>query len=641
VSDSTDVFMTLFWTPRNAIELSAQADTLSDPRSSEPYWTRSRLLSEVRPAEHSRNEVIGWLSEHGIEPVALSRVSAQAIYLRSSLDAFGRAFGPRAMRWLSNQKTERPRRINWQIPPRLAGYVQSIQVLRETEKTGSWLKGNQFVTSSGAEAHGLSQGCGSMPVGLAGMDPQTLGTIYDFPRAIEGGRIRGTAAQSARADDAPTAHVDGTVPDDLVLDGTGETIALLLLDAAPNVEDCRAFWAAHGIERADPEVVFIGPTPTRKPDKMEVKEAAMGVQWAGAMAPGARIVCYVMDRLVIADKWSTFLMELVRDRAHAPTIAATAWLTPERNYYASYGSRVITGLLDQCTLLGVTVVAASGNWGVYDGVPRTIIGGVNVPDAPWPRTVFPACEERVLGVGGTMVTNLSPLTELAWSGPLPPNWSDNNSGHISRMAGGGGFSAEVPVPDYQLKLNSGGDFTMQPYPRGPHEPPVLPYGRGVPDVAMMAVGDAVQRSAGEKPTARGFRAVVDGKWIDFAGGTSVGAPIWAALLARINQARRAYGLRRVGFVNPLLYEVSEDSAGKTAFRDIVAGRTDMTMKTVRWNGHYYVDVRVELPGFEAKDKWDPATGLGVPRGAGLCRALVAKGITAAKKAADDDGSETP
>jgi kumamolisin len=124
--------------------------------------------------------------------------------------------------------------------------------------------------------------------------------------------------------------------------------------------------------------------------------------------------------------------------------------------------------------------------------------------------------------------------------------------------------------------------------------PVLPAGnagRGLPDVAA----DSAQES--------GYRVLVDGQWYpDPAatpdpllpiGGTSAAAPLWAALVARLNQA---LGLR-LGFLNPMLYKIGSPSA---AFRDVALGN----------NGDYKT-----APG------WDPCTGLGTPDGQALLDAL--------------------
>ena len=76
------------------------------------------------------------------------------------------------------------------------------------------------------------------------------------------------------------------------------------------------------------------------------------------------------------------------------------------------------------------------------------------------------------------------------------------------------------------------------------------------------------------------------------GGTSAVAPLWAGLLARINQSLGT----NVGYINPLLYSAAVD----TSFHDITSGN----------NGDYSAG-----PG------WDACTGLGTPDGEALMVAL--------------------
>jgi kumamolisin len=107
-------------------------------------------------------------------------------------------------------------------------------------------------------------------------------------------------------------------------------------------------------------------------------------------------------------------------------------------------------------------------------------------------------------------------------------------------------------------------------------------GRGVPDVA----GDADPQT--------GYSVVVDGQQT-VIGGTSAVAPLWAALLARINQSLGS----SVGYLNPLLYTANVESS----LHDITVGN----------NG-----------GYSAGPGWDACTGLGSPNGAALLQALAAK-----------------
>jgi kumamolisin len=106
--------------------------------------------------------------------------------------------------------------------------------------------------------------------------------------------------------------------------------------------------------------------------------------------------------------------------------------------------------------------------------------------------------------------------------------------------------------------------------------------RGVPDVS----GDADPDT--------GYNVRVDGT-DSVIGGTSAVAPLWAALIARIN----AINGKPAGFVNPVLY------ANVKALRDITQGN----------NGD-----------FSATVGWDACTGLGSPNGA-LISAVIASNAT--------------
>jgi kumamolisin len=99
--------------------------------------------------------------------------------------------------------------------------------------------------------------------------------------------------------------------------------------------------------------------------------------------------------------------------------------------------------------------------------------------------------------------------------------------------------------------------------------------RGVPDVA----GDADPDT--------GYSVRVDGT-DTVIGGTSAVAPLWAALIARINASTG----KAAGYINPQLYQNPKD------LRDITSGN----------NGD-----------FAARAGWDACTGLGSPNGAALAR----------------------
>jgi kumamolisin len=198
--------------------------------------------------------------------------------------------------------------------------------------------------------------------------------------------------------------------------------------------------------------------------------------------------------------------------------------------------------------MGVTVCVAAGDDGSTDGVND----GLNHVD-------FPASSPNVLACGGTelVASDKTITSETVW------NELANNEG-----ATGGGISDFFsPVPSWQSSAD------VPPSANPSHN-----IGRGVPDVA----GDA-------DPTT-GYDTLVDGQ-SGVIGGTSAVAPLWAGLIALINESIG----KPVGFANPLLYQnLSRD------FNSITSGN----------NGAYSAG-----PG------WNPCTGLGSPIGTQVAAVL--------------------
>ncbi|PCC71275.1 kumamolisin [Nannocystis exedens] len=398
----------------------------------------------------------------------------------------------------------------------------------------------------------------------------------------------------------PSAPATGLRPAELArgyrfdrdVDGEGETIAVMALGGVPDAADVHGFARAFGLSPPLVELVELAPLAACAADPRFRFETTMGLQWLAAVAPRARLVVYFIDPTVAADPWGTFLEHVLSDMSRAPTIAVTSWSAPARQYYAVHGRRRFAGLLDRAAILGVTVIAASGDWGAYDGFPSSGPAR-DACDALVPRDTFPGCEARVLSVGGTQVVAHEPWREVAWSAPVSSALREAIG--LPALAGSGGVSVHVPVPAYQRGV------LPREISRGPAGAPVPAAGRVQPDVALMAWGP----DAGERPTA--YACLLDGEFRDDAGGTSLAAPIWAGIVARLNRRRRARGLARLGQLQPRLYAAcARDPA---LLRDIVDGDTDLELplladdSTRRWQ---------LLPGFRAAPGFDPATGLGVP-----------------------------
>jgi len=328
------------------------------------------------------------------------------------------------------------------------------------------------------------------------------------------------------------------------LTGAGQTIGILELGGGYQAGDITTYFKGLGL--TPPSVVAVsvdGGTnvPGGDPNGAD-GEVALDIQVAGAIAPGAKLAVYFAPNT--DQGFIDTITTAVHDTANRISVLSISWGGPESGW--SPASR--TALDNACqsaAALGVTVIVASGDNGSTDG------GTGNNVD-------FPASSPNVLACGGT---------HLSGSGSTITSevvWNDQPSGGAT----GGGVSKVFPLPPWQASAGV-------PAPAGGRG------GRGVPDVS----GDAAPGS--------GYQILVDGQ-MQVVGGTSAVAPLWAGLVALVNQQRQASGSSPVGFVNPQLY------AASTALRDITSGS----------NGTY-----------QATQGWDACTGLGSPNGTAVLAVL--------------------
>lgn len=153
----------------------------------------------------------------------------------------------------------------------------------------------------------------------------------------------------------------------------------------------------------------------------------------------------------------------------------------------------------------------------------------------------------------------------------------------------GGFSDIWPRPSYQ---DSAVSKYLKDHLKGRWEGLYNPEGRGFPDVAAQGVA---------------YHVFSQNKDI-LVSGTSASAPMFAALISLLNNARLAEGRPPLGFLNPWLY--SKEVSRKGALTDIVhGGSTGCTGKDM-YSG--LPTPFVPYASWNATPGWDPVTGLGTP-----------------------------
>ena len=269
--------------------------------------------------------------------------------------------------------------------------------------------------------------------------------------------------------------------------------------------------------------------------------------------------------------------EIALDVEWAHAVAPMANILLVETSSASYSS-LLTGVQTAATTAGVSVVSMS--WGGSElsnessynsyfetpGVSFTASSGDSAS-----AVMFPATSPYVTAVGGTSLSLNSSGgygAESAWS------------------SGGGGLSTQLTEPPYQSGIvSSSVDSTGN---------------RAVPDVAYVADPNT------------GVAIYYGGSWI-VVGGTSVGAPQWAGLIALANQGRVSAGEATFGVSSSTPYGIN------SALYQL-AGGTSYTNS----NGDYH-DITTGSNGHPALTGYDLATGLGSPVANQLIPNLVGSG----------------
>jgi kumamolisin len=328
------------------------------------------------------------------------------------------------------------------------------------------------------------------------------------------------------------------------LDGSGQCIAIIELGGGYRSADLQAYFSGLGLPVPIVKAVLVDhgrnhPTNANSADG----EVLLDIEVAAAVAPKATIAVYFAPNT--NQGFLDAITTAIHDKVNKPSVVSISWGSAEVNWTGQAMTQFDQAFQAAATM-GVTICCAAGDNGSGDAVS----------DGK-PHVDFPASSPHALGCGGTKLVaqGTSIGAETVW-----------NEG--SNSATGGGVSAYFALPAYQANAQ------VPPVAGGSQ------HGRGVPDVA------------GDADPATGYNVRVDGQ--NFViGGTSAVAPLWAGLIALLNQKLA----HPVGFLNPLLYG---SLVGKGGTNDIASGN----------NGAY-----------TAKAGWDACTGWGSPNGAKLLKAL--------------------
>lgn len=302
------------------------------------------------------------------------------------------------------------------------------------------------------------------------------------------------------------------------------------------------------------------PPNVRKAVLELTTEVMMDVEIVAALCSAAKISVYYAS--FDQKGWVDLLERVTGDQPVALSISYG--LAEDSPDWEAAALQAINDALQAASMVGITVCVSSGD----DG------SGCDMNDSR-AHVEFPGSSPFVLSVGGTMLRP-SDQAEVVWW--QSPGWRTGNG---NSGATGGGISTLFERPAWQKNVN------IKSLNEGSID------GRVMPDVAALA-GPPF------------YELVLQGRSAP-NGGTSASAPMWAALIARID-AQLLPG-KKQQFFAPLLYQALPTGGALGA-----AGCTDITV------GNNASDP-YPGEGYAAQKSYDAVSGWGVPNGAALLKLL--------------------
>ncbi len=356
--------------------------------------------------------------------------------------------------------------------------------------------------------------------------------------------------------------------------GAGQTIAIVDAFSDPNIASDLSVFDSKFNLAAPPSFTQVAASTGST-----TKLPAVNAGWDGEIALDVEWAHAIAPQanIVLVDAASDSLTNLMSAVTYARSLAnvsvvSMSWGGSEFNGENSFDKNFTT----PAGHIGITFVAASGDEGAAAGAE------------------YPASSPNVLSVGGTTLTLSSTNTISSESA-----WSDST----------GGVSVFEPAPTYQAGVSS--------------------KGRSTPDVSYDA-----NPSTGFPV----YDSIADEGYVGWeeVGGTSAGAPQWAALIAIADQGRVKAGLGTLDGATgtlPALYGFHSNASTYSAdFNDITTGSSPLSGGGFGGFGGPFGGHGASASSVSATTGYDTLTGLGTPKGASLISALVSYGskpVTAA------------
>jgi subtilase family serine protease len=417
--------------------------------------------------------------------------------------------------------------------------------------------------------------------------------------------------------------------------GAGQSIAIVG-QSAISASDIEAFDSAASITKGPISQVLVPGTGASTVSPGDETESDLDLEWSGAIAPGANMFFVYTgssDTTGVIDA-----LAFAVDEGIAQIISISYGYCEEQFTTATIAPYEAVG--QQAVAQGQTIIASSGDTGSTGCYGQYGSGGHGTGNAPVAADEevavnYPASSAYVTGVGGTEITAadststnstywlaqgsnsilnslVAYIPEVAWNDDAQYQSVLTNGGTWQNVlsATGGGPSAIIANPTWQTGV------TGIPASSNRLVPDVSLYSSPDYPGYLFCTSDTSAWSSGQQASCSNdtFLDAVSG-YPTVAGGTSFAAPIFAGMVAIINQ-EKGYTSGQ-GLINPTLYTLAANNANYSlttpVFHDITAGSSAGTPgvgNECLASAAYCLSSSGSTTDFPTTAGYDQATGLG-------------------------------
>src|SRR5215469_14902591 len=548
-------------TPAQEADLQTLLTAQQDPTSPlyHQWLTPDDFGARFGLADSDIAKVQSWLEQYGFTVESVSR-SKNRISFSGTVEQVEAAFGTEMHYYRVNGETHFAPSRDVSLPAALSPVVQTVTNL-------STFRPKSHISFRGPR-RAVSPHFTSNQSGQHFLTPKDVATIYDVNPAYKAG-----------------------------YNGAGQSIAVVGQSAVA-LSDIEHFQTAAGFAVKDPTLVLVPNTGAATIKSGDESESDLDLEYTSTIASGATIYFVYVGSNANNNVFDSIQFAVTNKTA--PIISVSYGLCETALGSSGYAS--LNAILAQAASQGQSVTVASGDSGSTDCYGEA---GLTTAEQQALAVDFPATSQYVTAMGGTEfpAADVASTNTTYWQAAsgsdvvssalsyIPEQvWNDDSTTRLA--SGGGGVSTFTARPSWQTGV------------------PGIPSGtfRFVPDISLTSSPDnagylfcSSDTSTGVTGSCtNGFRDSSDVN-LTVAGGTSFAAPIFAGMLAIINDKLNSTGQ---GVINSTLYTLAANSATyASAFHDITSGGNQCTAGTT-------ICSTAGASQYPATTGYDEASGLG-------------------------------